>query len=206
MLDPRSSAIIPTWSAPACRTGGCSRRRCWPTSASLDDSAPALILEVETLKRAQNAAGEEVARRSGRPGRHAAVRGQRERGAAHQAARRRARSARERAAGRAAARCRTCRTRACRSEPARPTTRGAATWASRAASTSSRRRTGISARRWASSISTRGTKIAGARFAVLIGAGARLARALINFMLDLHTTEHGYTRSRAAVPGEHARR
>jgi seryl-tRNA synthetase len=39
----------------------------------------------------------------------------------------------------------------------------------------------------------RGTKIAGARFSVLIGAGARLARALIDFMLDLHTTEHGYT-------------
>jgi seryl-tRNA synthetase len=39
----------------------------------------------------------------------------------------------------------------------------------------------------------RGTKIAGARFTVLVGAGARLARALINFMLDLHTREHGYT-------------
>jgi seryl-tRNA synthetase len=39
----------------------------------------------------------------------------------------------------------------------------------------------------------RGTKIAGARFTVLAGAGARLARALINFMLDLHTKEHGYT-------------
>jgi seryl-tRNA synthetase len=39
----------------------------------------------------------------------------------------------------------------------------------------------------------RGTKIAGARFTVLAGAGARLARALINFMLDLHTREHGYT-------------
>ena len=39
----------------------------------------------------------------------------------------------------------------------------------------------------------RGAKIAGARFTVLIGAGARLARALINFMLDLHTREHGYT-------------
>ena len=38
----------------------------------------------------------------------------------------------------------------------------------------------------------RGTKIAGARFSVLIGAGARLARALINFMLHLHTTSHGY--------------
>ncbi|BFU93420.1 MAG: seryl-tRNA synthetase, also charges selenocysteinyl-tRNA with serine [Nitrospira sp.] len=38
----------------------------------------------------------------------------------------------------------------------------------------------------------RAAKIAGARFAVLTGAGARLERALINFMLDLHTTQHGY--------------
>jgi seryl-tRNA synthetase len=38
----------------------------------------------------------------------------------------------------------------------------------------------------------RASKIAGARFAVYRGAGARLERALINFMLDLHTTEHGY--------------
>ena len=39
----------------------------------------------------------------------------------------------------------------------------------------------------------RGTKIARARFTVLMKDGARLARALINFMLDLHTREHGYT-------------
>lgn len=38
----------------------------------------------------------------------------------------------------------------------------------------------------------RAAKIAGARFAVLMGLGARLERALINFMLDLHTTRHGY--------------
>jgi seryl-tRNA synthetase len=38
----------------------------------------------------------------------------------------------------------------------------------------------------------RAARIAGARFSVLSGAGARLARALINFMLDLHTREHGY--------------
>jgi len=36
------------------------------------------------------------------------------------------------------------------------------------------------------------TKIAGARFSILSGAGARLSRALINFMLDLHTREHAY--------------
>jgi seryl-tRNA synthetase len=34
--------------------------------------------------------------------------------------------------------------------------------------------------------------MSGARFSVLSGAGARLSRALINFMLDLHTREHGY--------------
>jgi seryl-tRNA synthetase len=38
----------------------------------------------------------------------------------------------------------------------------------------------------------RGTRLAGARFTVLNGAGARLSRALINFMLDVHTREHGY--------------
>jgi seryl-tRNA synthetase len=38
----------------------------------------------------------------------------------------------------------------------------------------------------------RAAKLAGARFAVLLGAGARMERALINFMLDLHTGEHGY--------------
>jgi seryl-tRNA synthetase len=38
----------------------------------------------------------------------------------------------------------------------------------------------------------RAAKIASARFAILNGAGARLSRALINFMLDTHTREHGY--------------
>ena len=39
----------------------------------------------------------------------------------------------------------------------------------------------------------RASKIAGSRFAILNGAGARLSRALVNFMLELHTTEHSYT-------------
>jgi len=43
----------------------------------------------------------------------------------------------------------------------------------------------------------RAAKVAGARFSFMIGAGARLERALINFMLDLHTREHGY---REVVP------
>jgi seryl-tRNA synthetase len=38
----------------------------------------------------------------------------------------------------------------------------------------------------------RGAKITGARFTLYRGAGARLERALINFMLDLHTEKHGY--------------
>jgi len=39
----------------------------------------------------------------------------------------------------------------------------------------------------------RATKIAGTRFAVYNGMGAKLERALANFMLDMHTQEHGYT-------------
>jgi seryl-tRNA synthetase len=39
----------------------------------------------------------------------------------------------------------------------------------------------------------RAAKISGARFVIHYGAGARLERALANFMLDLHTHEHGYT-------------
>jgi seryl-tRNA synthetase len=38
-----------------------------------------------------------------------------------------------------------------------------------------------------------GSRIAGSRFVVLKGMGARLERALISFMLDIHTREHGYT-------------
>ena len=38
----------------------------------------------------------------------------------------------------------------------------------------------------------RAAKLSGSRFAVLTGAGARLERALIRFMLDVHTKEHGY--------------
>ncbi|MEG1602301.1 MAG: serine--tRNA ligase [Cloacibacillus sp.] len=39
----------------------------------------------------------------------------------------------------------------------------------------------------------RGVKLSGSRFTVLKGAGARLERGLMNFMLDLHTTQHGFT-------------
>jgi seryl-tRNA synthetase len=39
----------------------------------------------------------------------------------------------------------------------------------------------------------RSARVAGSRFAALSGQGARLERALVQFMLDIHTTEHGYT-------------
>ena len=39
----------------------------------------------------------------------------------------------------------------------------------------------------------RASKISGARFAVYYGAGAKLERALVNFMLEVHTRDHGYT-------------
>ena len=39
----------------------------------------------------------------------------------------------------------------------------------------------------------RAAKLSGARFSVLFGLGAKLSRSLIQFMLDLHTREHGYT-------------
>lgn len=39
----------------------------------------------------------------------------------------------------------------------------------------------------------RASKLTGARFTLFKGAGAMLERALINFMIDLHTTDHGYT-------------
>ncbi|NNG17620.1 MAG: serine--tRNA ligase [Gemmatimonadales bacterium] len=54
----------------------------------------------------------------------------------------------------------------------------------------------------------RGAKISGSGFPLLTGRGAKLARALINFMLDLHTEEHGYLEvappflvNRAAITG-----
>ncbi len=42
----------------------------------------------------------------------------------------------------------------------------------------------------------RGAKISGSGFPVLLGGGARLQRGLINFFLDVHTSEHGYTEVR----------
>ncbi len=70
-----------------------------------------------------------------------------------------------------------------------------------AASISSRATTWRSARRSGSWISAAAGRISGARFAVMRGELARLQRALAQFMLDLHTREHGYTEVYAPVPG-----
>ena len=56
-----------------------------------------------------------------------------------------------------------------------------------------RKLTGISEQIWTSTDFERATKIAGTRFTVYKGPGARLERAVINFMLNLHTEEHGFT-------------
>ena len=47
----------------------------------------------------------------------------------------------------------------------------------------------------------RAGKVTGSRFVFYKGLGARLERALFNFMLDLHTEEHGYLRSIASLYG-----
>ena len=60
-------------------------------------------------------------------------------------------------------------------------------------STSSRRITSRSASGSAAWTSKPPARISGARFVVMRGALARLHRALAQFMLDLHTREHGYT-------------
>ena len=47
----------------------------------------------------------------------------------------------------------------------------------------------------------RGVKLSGSRFYTLNGYGARLERAIISWMLDLHSSEHGYTEVAPAHPG-----
>ena len=164
-------------------------------SPRLEARRRALIPEMEGLKQQQNRSGEEVARAK-REGRDpsAALRGEPGARPAHQGSSRPTSTAIEEERRGAAADDPepAARRRAGRRRARRTTSRCGAS-ASRGRSTSSRRRTGTSAPRSASSTSSGPTKISGARFAFLVGDGARLSRALINFMLDLHTREHGYT-------------
>ena len=87
----------------------------------------------------------------------------------------------------------TSRTNRCRSVSRPRTTLSSARSVNPVRSISNPKPTGISGRIWEFSISTAPRKITGARFAVYFGMGAKLERALINFMLDTHTREHGYT-------------
>ena len=162
--------------------------------ASLEAHRRRLIPQVEGLKREQNTAGDEVARakRQGKDASHIfeankqrsqkikqmeieldcdrAASREDPRGAAEPPARQRGRR----------------RSR-------RRTIRSCARGASRAASTSTPKAHWDLGPELGIIDFERATKISGARFAVLMGAGAQLERALINYMLHLHTTKHGYT-------------
>ena len=152
-----------------------------------------LIPLVETLKRDQNAAGEAVA--TGEAGRARCERGLRR----QQGARRRDQAARggtQSDSGTARRPAAHAAEPAARQRARGPVSRRQSGSASlrRAprSSTSSPSRTGISGAALGILDFERATRMSGARFSVFCGAGARLARGLINFMLDLHTREHGY--------------
>ena len=154
--------------------------------------------ELEGLKREQNAAGDEVARAKRQGSIRRDLRGEQGAGAADQAARdpgRRRSSSSVRAADDAAEPA--ARERADREERRRQR-RSAAHGEPRTFDFEPKPHWDLGPALGILDFE-RATKMSGARFSVLMGAGARLARALINFMLDLHTREHGYG-GRAAVP------
>ena len=196
MLDPLASAITSRRSAQVCSNRGLDPDKALEEIATLETARRRIIPELEGLKRQQNTSGDTIAQakragdRTPRPCRK-------------RTRARRSRSSRSRLQldsiehqreGGRHRRCRTCRTSRCRS--ARPPSRQRR--GVRAARRAARRSTSTPQPHWDLGPALgiidfeRGTKIAGARFSVLSGAGARLSRALINFMLDLHTREHGY--------------
>ena len=87
----------------------------------------------------------------------------------------------------------TCPTKACLWERAQKITLKSGAGARRRNSISRPNRTGNSGEQLGILDFERATKLTGARFAVYWDLGAKLERALANFMLDLHTREHGYT-------------
>ena len=87
----------------------------------------------------------------------------------------------------------TCRTTVCLSARAKPTTSRCDAGERRRSSTSRPSRIGSSARSLAFSTWSARPSSPARGFAVYWDLGARLERALMNFMLDLHTREHGYT-------------
>jgi seryl-tRNA synthetase len=159
---------------------------------TLDERRRALIVEVEDLKRAQNASGEEVARLK-RLGEDAS--------GVFDANRQRSQRIKELDAQLQA--CEEQRTGVLLTVPNLP--HGTVPVGTDASHNAEVRRVGDPPRfdftpkaHWDLGAALgildfeRAAKIARARFAFLLGAGARLSRALIDFMLDLHTSEHGY--------------
>ena len=87
----------------------------------------------------------------------------------------------------------TCLTRACPLAVVQRIIRRSGVGARPASSTLNRRRIGTLARPWASWISSAQERSPGRASRFIAARAARLERALANFMLDLHTKEHGYT-------------
>lgn len=85
------------------------------------------------------------------------------------------------------------RAKTCQSARTTRRTRRSASGGSRRSSTSSRRRTGDLGTELDILDADRAAKVTGARFTFYKGLGARLERACINFMMDLHANKHGYT-------------
>ena len=192
---PPSSATTSTRSAPACATAASTPTGALEEIATLETARRRLIPEVEGLKRAAEHVGRRDRAREAAGARHRrrSRRRNRARGAADQAARRPARL------GRAPARRRRCSTlpepaareRAGRARAPPTTSRCAAHGEPRAFDFEPKPHWDLGPALGILDFE-RGTRMSGARFSVLSGAGARLSRALINFMLDLHTREHGY--------------
>ena len=190
---PHSSAITSTQVRTGLRNRGLDPDKALEEIATLETARRRLIPEVEGLKRQQNTSGDEIARAK-RQGLDTAPVQEANRARAQQikqlgiqldaieqqrdarAARAAEPAARERAGGQERRRQRRS---APRGEPRTFDFEPKPHWDLGAGARHHRLR-------------ARARKIAGARFSVLSGAGARLSRALINFMLDLHTREHGY--------------
>ena len=161
--------------------------------ATVETQRRRLIPQIEGLKREQNTSGDEVARAK-RQGEDASTSSKRASSAARRSSSSKWSSKPPNASARSCSRrCRTCRMRACRSARAPPTTSVVRTWGEpRAFDFEPKAHWDLGPQLGIIDFE-RATKISGARFAVLMGAGAQLERALINFMLSLHTNEHGYT-------------
>ena len=161
---------------------------------AIEERRLAVLHETEQLKARRNAASEEIARAQEARARMPTPTSPR---CARSATASRRSTPSSRSSRRRARRwrpgSRTCRIPRCRPAAVRSRTSWCAAGASRAASTSTPRPHWEIATRLGLLDFERAAKIAGSGFLLFTGRGARLERALINFMLDLHTRRHGYT-------------